>query len=63
MTKSILDEVSGLGEVRKKKLYKEFKTLKGMREQSVESLAKVVPLAVAKDLYAVLHLDWSEKND
>ena len=63
MTRSILDEVSGLGEVRKKKLYKEFKSLKGMRAQSVASLAQVVPEKVAQELYEVLHLDWSEQDD
>ena len=60
MTKSILDEVKGLGKVRQKLLYKEFGTLKKMTEASVEELAKVIPLESAQDLYDLLHIDWED---
>lgn len=55
MTRSILDEVSGIGTVRKKELLKQFRSLKGIKEASVEQLAQVVPEDVAKRLYEQLH--------
>ena len=56
MTASILDEVAGLGPVRKKALLKHFKSFKRLREASLEELldAKVVPTEVANELYQVL---------
>lgn len=63
MTKSILEEVSGLGPKRQKALYAEFKSLKGMREASVESLARIIPLEVAQELHDVLHIDWEEYRE
>ncbi len=50
MTKSILDEVNGIGTVRKKELLKQFQSLKGIKEASIEQLAQVVPEDVAKRL-------------
>lgn len=58
MTKSILDEVSGLGKVRQKKLYKHFKNLGNIKAASIEELSEVIPAEVAKDLYELLHIDW-----
>lgn len=55
MTKSILDEVNGIGTVRKKELLKQFQSLKGIKEASIEQLAQVVPEDVAKRLYEQLH--------
>jgi len=55
---SILDEVPGIGEKRKKKLLNTFHSVRKMREASVEELGEVVPEHVALDLYAALH-----KND
>lgn len=60
MTKSILDEVKGLGKVRQKTLYKAFGTLKNMSAASVEELAKVIPMESAQDLYDLLHIDWED---
>ncbi len=56
MTASILDEVAGLGPVRKKALLKHFKSFKRLREASLEDLldAKVVPAEVANELHEVL---------
>lgn len=56
MTASILDEVPGLGPVRKKALLKRFKSFKALRAASLEEIkaAKVVPVEVAEELYAVL---------
>jgi len=57
MTKSILDEVEGIGEVRKKEIWKKFKSLKRLKEASVEEIAEVIPLKVAEDLYQILHAE------
>ncbi|NBK97145.1 MAG: excinuclease ABC subunit UvrC [Erysipelotrichia bacterium] len=54
-TKSILDEVEGLGEVRKKKIWQHFKSLKNLKEASVSDIAQVVPTQVAENIYALLH--------
>lgn len=55
LTKSILDEVEGIGDVRKKEIWKHFKTLKNLKEASVEEIAKIVPKAVAQNIYEMLH--------
>ena len=55
MTKSILDEVTGIGEVRKKEIWKHFKSMKRLKEASIEEIAVVVPQAVAQNIYDVLH--------
>lgn len=51
---SILDEVDGIGEVRKKELLKKYHTISKMKEASLEELEEVLPLAVAADLYKFL---------
>lgn len=53
-TKSILDEVSGVGEARKKKLMKHFVSMKRMKEASIEELNEVVPLEIAKKIHEIL---------
>ncbi|MGI6068130.1 excinuclease ABC subunit UvrC [Absicoccus porci] len=55
MTKSVLDTVEGIGPARKKALMKTFKSMKRMREASVEELSQVVPKGVAQSLYDRLH--------
>ena len=55
MIDSILDDVDGVGPVRKKALVRTFGSVKKMREASVSQLAEVVPLRVAENLYATLH--------
>lgn len=52
---SILDEVEGIGEVRKKKLLNHFKSVKKMKEASLEELEAVIPKNTAAKLYEVLH--------
>ncbi len=56
MTASILDEVAGLGPVRKKALLKHFKSFKNLKAASLDDIvaAKVVPLEVAHELHHVL---------
>ena len=55
MVSSVLDEVEGIGEKRKKDLLKHFKSLKKMKEASVEELSQVIPKNTALELYKVLH--------
>ena len=52
---SILDEVEGIGEARKKKLLHHFKSVKKMKEASLEELEAVIPKNTAAKLYEVLH--------
>jgi excinuclease ABC subunit C len=54
-TKSILDEVSGIGEKRKKKLMNHFGSFKKIKEATIEELSEILPQQVAEDLYRVLH--------
>ena len=57
MTRSILDEVPGLGPVRRKKLLTHFGSLKRVRTASKEEIASLgwLPEEVGHSLYAVLH--------
>ena len=52
---SILDEVEGIGEARKKKLLNHFKSVKKMKEASLEELEAVIPKNTEAKLYEVLH--------
>lgn len=47
---SILDDVSGIGETRKKKLLRKFGSVKKMKEASLEDLEEVLPKNVAFEL-------------
>lgn len=51
---SILDNVSGIGEKRKKELLKKYKTITKLKSLSKEELASVLPEKVADDLYEFL---------
>lgn len=51
---SVLDEVSGIGEARKKKLLNRFGSVKKMKEASVDELAEVLPKNIAQSLKDVL---------
>jgi excinuclease ABC subunit C len=55
MVDSVLDEVEGIGPIRKKALLRRFGSLKRLREASVEELAETLPEATAADLYSALH--------
>ena len=56
MTASILDDVAGLGPVRKKALLKAFKSFKRIREASLEEIkaTHVLPDEVAEEVYLVV---------
>lgn len=56
MTASILDDVAGVGPVRKKALLRAFKSFKGLRQASLEDIkaAHVVPDEVAEEVFQVI---------
>ena len=54
---STLDKIPGVGEKRRNQLLKEFKTIKAIREASVEQLHAVVPENTARAVYAFFHAE------
>ena len=56
MTASVLDDVAGLGPVRKKALIKAFKSFRNLKEASLEDIkaSHAVPEDVAEEVYLVL---------
>ncbi|MEF9920505.1 MAG: excinuclease ABC subunit UvrC [Erysipelotrichaceae bacterium] len=54
-TKSILDDIEGIGEVRKKAIWKRFKSMKQLKEASLEEIETVIPSVSAQSLYHLLH--------
>jgi excinuclease ABC subunit C len=61
MTRSALDGIPGLGEVRRKRLLRHFGSVKRVREATPEQLAEVpgLPRAVAQTVYDALHSNGS----
>jgi len=55
MVGSVLDDIPGVGPVRKKALMKRFGSIKKMREADIDDLVTVVPDKVAAALYESLH--------
>ena len=47
---SILDNIEGIGNVRKKQLIKKFGSVSKMRDASIEELSEIIPNSVAKEL-------------
>ena len=47
---SILDDIPGIGEKRRKELIKEFKTINKIKEASIDELSKVVPKEIAQNI-------------
>ena len=54
---SILDDIDGIGAKRKKQLLNRFKSVKKMKEASLEELEEILPASVAKELYDSLKQD------
>ena len=65
MTASILDEVAGLGPVRKKALLKHFKSFRNLKAASLADIkaARVVPDEVAEELHRVIEQYNNERKD
>ena len=51
---SILDNISGIGEVRKKNILKKYHTIDKMKKASIEELSEIMPLNVATDFHNYL---------
>lgn len=47
---SVLDNIEGIGKVRKKELIKKYGSIKKMKEASIEELGEIIPENVAKNL-------------
>ncbi len=58
---SLLDDIEGIGTVRKRQLIKEFGSVSKMREASIEDIAKIVPLNVAEELKNYLDSKYKEE--
>ena len=52
---SALENIPGVGEKRRNELLKQFKTVKAIREASVDELAAVVPKSTAKAVWEHFH--------
>jgi excinuclease ABC subunit C len=57
MTKSVLDDVPGLGPVRRTRLLKDYGSIKKLRELTEAELVAIpwLPTAVARNVYSHLH--------
>ena len=54
-TKSVLDDIEGIGPKRKTALRRHFGSITAMRGATIEELSEVVPEAAARKLYEALH--------
>ena len=65
MTASILDDVTGMGPVRKKALLKHFKSFRNLKSATLEEIkeARVVPNEVAEELFRVLQQYNRDRKD
>ena len=62
---SILDNIEGIGEVRKKELLKKYRTINKLQEAPIEELKEIVPLNVAENLKEFLtkYLENNKKEE
>lgn len=51
---SILDNIEGIGDKRKKELLKKYSNINKMKEASIEELSKILPLKIAEEFYKYL---------
>jgi len=51
---SILDNISGIGEKRKKDLLKKYKTVNKMKEATIDELKEILPINVAEEFYTFI---------
>lgn len=59
--KSALDDIPGVGEVRKKELLKHFKSIKAIKEATVEEISACVPVSTARAVYDHFRKDGENK--
>jgi excinuclease ABC subunit C len=53
-TKSIFDEIRGVGAKRRDALYKRFKSVQGIKSATIEELSEVVPKNVAEQIHLAI---------
>ena len=58
---SILDDVKGIGEKRKKELLKKYSNINKMKEATVDDLSKILPYDIAYNLHELLKGEFNEK--
>lgn len=58
---SILDDVKGIGEKRKKELLKKYSNINKMKEATVDDLNKILPYDIAYNLHEFLKGEFNEK--
>jgi excinuclease ABC subunit C len=61
-TKSILDEIEGIGPIRKKELLKHFKSFRNIKEADIIQLEEVLPHDVATRVYEVFHASQDKEE-
>jgi excinuclease ABC subunit C len=62
-TRSQLDGIPGLGDVRKKALLKQFRSVKAIKEASLEELLIVLPKNVASAVFHQFHSQTEDKKE
>ncbi|MBQ7994345.1 MAG: excinuclease ABC subunit UvrC [Solobacterium sp.] len=62
-TKSVLDDIEGIGPKRKRLLLKTFKNFTGLKEATLEQLEEIVPKEAARNVYEALHQDEEENEN
>lgn len=55
MLRSMLEEVPGIGEKRRKELLKKFPSISKIKNSTVEELSEIIPVEVAKGLLEFLN--------
>ena len=59
---SALDKIPGVGEKRREQLLKRFKSVKAVREATLEQLRETVPQNTAQAVYAYFHRESEQEN-
>ena len=59
---SVLDKIPGVGEKRREQLLKRFKSVKAVREATLEQLRETVPQNTARAVYAYFHRESEQEN-
>ena len=60
---SLLDDIPGIGEKRKKTLLKKYSSMNKMKEASIEELKEILPDDIANNLYEFLRDDENENRN
>lgn len=62
LNKSILDDIEGIGEVRKKQIWQRYKTIKNLRQATLEELREFLPANVAENVWELIGQKTSDKQ-